>query len=95
MACQYPLCFWELDRRRLDEARRYLDEIAQQWGEALERLRVFVEKLGAGIEHNAERHGLWYMSPRVTVDHPGLLCLLPARSMVRTKEAALAPHRRE
>ncbi len=34
---------WELDTERLDEARRYLDQIARQWDEALERLRMFVE----------------------------------------------------
>ena len=34
---------WELDTARLDEARRYLDQIGRQWDEALERLRIFVE----------------------------------------------------
>ena len=34
---------WELDTQRLDEARRYLDQISRHWGEALERLRKFVE----------------------------------------------------
>ena len=34
---------WALDPDRLDEARRYLDGIARQWDEALERLRIFVE----------------------------------------------------
>ncbi len=34
---------WELDTDRLDEARRYLDQIAQEWNEALERLKAFVE----------------------------------------------------
>ncbi len=34
---------WELDPDRLDEARRCLDQIAQQWDEALERLKLFVE----------------------------------------------------
>jgi DNA-binding transcriptional ArsR family regulator len=34
---------WELDTDRLDEARRYLDQIAQKWDEALERLKAFVE----------------------------------------------------
>ncbi len=34
---------WELDTDRLDEARRCIDQIAQQWDEALERLRMFVE----------------------------------------------------
>jgi DNA-binding transcriptional ArsR family regulator len=34
---------WELDTARLDEARRYLDQIAQQWDAALARLRRFVE----------------------------------------------------
>ncbi len=34
---------WALDTDQLDEARRYLDGIARQWDEALERLRMFVE----------------------------------------------------
>jgi DNA-binding transcriptional ArsR family regulator len=35
---------WTLDANQLDEARRYLDQIAQRWDEALERLRQFVEE---------------------------------------------------
>ncbi len=35
---------WALDTDRLDEARRYLDGIARQWDEALERLKMFVEE---------------------------------------------------
>jgi DNA-binding transcriptional ArsR family regulator len=35
---------WELERKRLDEARRYLEIIAKQWDEALSRLRAFVEE---------------------------------------------------
>jgi DNA-binding transcriptional ArsR family regulator len=34
---------WTLDTDRLEEARRSLDQIAQHWDEALERLRAFVE----------------------------------------------------
>ena len=34
---------WQLDPRRLDDARRYLDLISKQWDEALGRLREFVE----------------------------------------------------
>jgi DNA-binding transcriptional ArsR family regulator len=34
---------WELEARRLDEARDALDDISKQWDEALERLRRFVE----------------------------------------------------
>jgi len=34
---------WKLDRRRLDDARRYLDLISKQWDHALGRLREFVE----------------------------------------------------
>ena len=34
---------WELDQRRLEEARRYLDIISKQWDAALDRLRAFVE----------------------------------------------------
>jgi len=35
---------WRLDRARLAEARRYLDQISKQWDDALGRLREFVEK---------------------------------------------------
>jgi DNA-binding transcriptional ArsR family regulator len=35
---------WALDTGRLDEARRSLDQIAQHWDAALERLRSFVEE---------------------------------------------------
>jgi DNA-binding transcriptional ArsR family regulator len=34
---------WRLERRRVNEARRYLDLISTQWDDALERLRRFVE----------------------------------------------------
>ncbi|MFZ0521014.1 MAG: helix-turn-helix domain-containing protein, partial [Candidatus Acidiferrales bacterium] len=34
---------WRLRQRRLDEARHYLEQISQQWDEALGRLRMFVE----------------------------------------------------
>ncbi len=34
---------WQLRQRRLDEARHYLEQISQQWDEALNRLRMFVE----------------------------------------------------
>jgi DNA-binding transcriptional ArsR family regulator len=34
---------WQLDGRRLDDARRYLDLISKQWDSALGRLREFVE----------------------------------------------------
>ena len=34
---------WELEPQRLDDARRYLDQISRQWDDALERLRRFVE----------------------------------------------------
>jgi DNA-binding transcriptional ArsR family regulator len=34
---------WQLDRRRIQEARRYLDTISKQWDDALARLRKFVE----------------------------------------------------
>ena len=34
---------WDLDLKRLEKARRYLDQIAAQWDEAADRLRAFVE----------------------------------------------------
>lgn len=35
---------WELQAASLAEARRYLDIITKQWGDALERLKAFVEE---------------------------------------------------
>ena len=35
---------WQLERGRLQQARRYLDSISAQWDEALGRLRDLVEK---------------------------------------------------
>jgi DNA-binding transcriptional ArsR family regulator len=35
---------WQLERRRLAEARHYLDQISKQWDEALGRLKKFVEE---------------------------------------------------
>jgi DNA-binding transcriptional ArsR family regulator len=34
---------WQLDQRRLEQARLYLDQISEQWDSALRRLRKFVE----------------------------------------------------
>lgn len=34
---------WQLERRRLQQARRYLELISSQWDEALSRLRKLVE----------------------------------------------------
>jgi len=34
---------WQLDQRRLQDARRYLDLISKQWDHALDRLRKLVE----------------------------------------------------
>jgi DNA-binding transcriptional ArsR family regulator len=34
---------WELQGKRLTEARQYLDQISEQWDAAIERLRAFVE----------------------------------------------------
>jgi hypothetical protein len=34
---------WQLDQRRLEDARRYLEMISKQWDDALLRLREFVE----------------------------------------------------
>jgi len=34
---------WQLDRRRLEDARCYLDAISKQWDDALLRLLKFVE----------------------------------------------------
>ncbi len=34
---------WELDLKRVEKAKRCLDQIAAQWDEAVERLKLFVE----------------------------------------------------
>jgi len=34
---------WELQPKRLAQARRYLDQISDQWDEAIDRLRILVE----------------------------------------------------
>jgi DNA-binding transcriptional ArsR family regulator len=34
---------WELDRKRLEKAKRCLDQISAQWDLAAERLKAFVE----------------------------------------------------
>ncbi len=34
---------FELDAKRLDKAKRYLDQISAQWDAAVDRLRAFVE----------------------------------------------------
>jgi DNA-binding transcriptional ArsR family regulator len=34
---------WEMQTRRLADARRYLDQISTQWDEAIDRLRALVE----------------------------------------------------
>jgi len=35
---------WELERKRLEKARAYLDQIAAEWDAAADRLRAFVEE---------------------------------------------------
>jgi DNA-binding transcriptional ArsR family regulator len=35
---------WELDLKRLEKARYFLDQISAQWDDAAERLRAFVEE---------------------------------------------------
>jgi DNA-binding transcriptional ArsR family regulator len=34
---------WQVEHRRLEEARRSLDLISRQWDESLSRLKLFVE----------------------------------------------------
>ena len=35
---------WRLERRQLEEARRSLDQISRQWDQALDKLKLFVER---------------------------------------------------
>jgi hypothetical protein len=35
---------YELQPRAIEDARAYLDQIAQQWDDALNRLKLFVER---------------------------------------------------
>lgn len=34
---------WMVENQKLDEARRYLDQISKQWDDALQRLAAFVD----------------------------------------------------
>jgi DNA-binding transcriptional ArsR family regulator len=34
---------WELDRKRLEKAKQYLDQISAQWDAVVDRLKAFVE----------------------------------------------------
>ena len=34
---------WELDARRLEQVKRYLDQVSTQWDDAADRLKAFVE----------------------------------------------------
>lgn len=34
---------WELEPKRIDKARRWLDQISEQWDAAIDRLKAFVE----------------------------------------------------
>jgi len=34
---------WEIDRHRLEDARRFLEHVSRQWDDALDRLRALVE----------------------------------------------------
>jgi DNA-binding transcriptional ArsR family regulator len=36
---------WELEPKRLEEARHYLDDIASEWDAAIGRLKAFVETI--------------------------------------------------
>jgi hypothetical protein len=35
---------WQLEPRRLEDARGYLEQISKQWDDALDRLKAFVEE---------------------------------------------------
>jgi DNA-binding transcriptional ArsR family regulator len=35
---------WALEPKRIEKARRYLDQISAQWDEAIDRLKAFVEE---------------------------------------------------
>jgi DNA-binding transcriptional ArsR family regulator len=35
---------WQLEPKRLEDAQKYLDRISQQWDDALDRLKKFVER---------------------------------------------------
>jgi DNA-binding transcriptional ArsR family regulator len=37
---------WELDAKRLEKAKQYLDQISAQWDAAIDRLKAFVEQGG-------------------------------------------------
>jgi DNA-binding transcriptional ArsR family regulator len=35
---------WQLEQKRLEQARRYLQTISAQWDDTLDRLKAFVER---------------------------------------------------
>lgn len=35
---------WELERKRIEKAQQYLDQIAAQWDQAIDRLKAYVEE---------------------------------------------------
>jgi DNA-binding transcriptional ArsR family regulator len=52
---------WELEPRRLEKARRVLDQVSRDWDAAIDRLRAFVEDGGPRSEdqrHSRRMSGL-------------------------------------
>src|SRR5207247_10756860 len=68
---------WELEPRRLQEARRYLDRISEQWDDALERLRAFVEKRATRERGSSARRFYCYAC---------CCCCWPVGSIPRTSQ---------
>lgn len=48
-------CIWQLDPRRLEDARGFLGRMSDQWDAALDRLRAFVDGPPAGAQRATRR----------------------------------------
>src|SRR3989441_5721735 len=56
---------WDLDLKRLEKAKQYLDRIAAQWDAAADRLKAFVER---SEEHTSELQSLAYLVCRLLLE---------------------------
>jgi hypothetical protein len=51
----YEHLTWEIDPSRLDETRRWLDQIQGQWNEALTRLKASLERPGGECQDTRDQ----------------------------------------
>src|SRR2546422_6870709 len=58
---------WDLNRKRLDRAKRYLDQIAAQWDDAAERLRAIWSRYRSE-EHTSELQSRLHLVCRLLLE---------------------------